>query len=174
MTEDNEYSAMSLSSSGSGDLNTNRISAEFTEETAVPLCPTTTSEITSSVAESLMKPPLNPASGRFVRRMSLRERGDFFGTTQNASHTMSDSHEQSSSGQSPPSPISNKVNIVVRTASNDAGDFGEVYVPQNSTNLKYLPVDMLNAPNVKNSIAKSILQNALSKGVLVIKHGKYF
>lgn len=72
------------------------------------------------------------------------------------------------------SPMAGK-GITLRTASNDVGDFGEVYVPPPSaTNLKYLPVDMLTTPNVKNSIARSILQNSLTQGILVIKHGKCF
>ena len=167
-----------------------------------------------SVTEALMKKPSpGPGSGggRFARRMSLKERGDFFASNAPSVPQQSPPLIHSDSIQSvdeaPPKvlatggsvatigvdnhvmagmmptrleypPISSMPTglsskaIYLRTASNDVGDFGDVYVPPSTANLKYLPVDMLTSPNVKNSIARGILQNALVKGINVIKHGE--
>lgn len=49
--------------------------------------------------------------------------------------------------------------------------FSDIY-QDGTTALKYLPVDMVNAPKVKSSIARGLLADKLGEGMVVIKHGK--
>lgn len=49
--------------------------------------------------------------------------------------------------------------------------YSDIY-QDGTTVLKYLPVDMVNAPKVKSSIARGLLADKLGKGMVVIKHGK--
>lgn len=51
----------------------------------------------------------------------------------------------------------------------DGLDFSDIY-QDGSTALKYMPVDMLNAPKVKTSIARGLLLDLLVNGVPILKH----
>jgi hypothetical protein len=156
-------------------------------------------QVTSSPVSSVKSNPLG-------RRMSLRERGDFFGggspmavvhdSDVDSSNNSTPRHDPvlpttgmdemmmgmmmptptggEGSSSPPPTQSPKSMNFSIRTASCDVGDMDDLYSPSKTTttNLKYIPVDMLNTPNVKNSIAKNILSLKLSDGIVVIKHGE--
>lgn len=57
---------------------------------------------------------------------------------------------------------------VPRSASGDVGY--EIY--QAPTNVRFLPLELVNTPNMKKSIAKGLLLNALRRGIVVLKFGR--